>query len=94
MGRKKEDKEGKEEEGVVYKVECKDCDKIYIGETKFNMKKKDVQFRKTLSSAVARHVEQCEHKMDWGSLECLENEKRTIPRKILESTHMRANRER
>ena len=84
----------------MYKVEDKDCGIIYIGETKFKMKKridqhkKDVQFRRTLSSAIARHVEQSEHEMDWDSVECLENEKRTIPRKILESVHMRANRER
>ena len=51
LGRRKEDKE---EEGVVYKVKCKDCDKIYIGETTFKMKKridqhkKDVQFGRTI----------------------------------------------
>ena len=32
--------------------------------------------------------------MDWGNTECLEKEKRLIPRKILESAHIRANRER
>ena len=34
-----------------------------------------VQFRRTISSAIARHVEQLEHEMDWGSVECLEKEK-------------------
>jgi hypothetical protein len=32
--------------------------------------------------------------MDWANAECLEKEKRLIPRKILESAHIRANRER
>ena len=27
----------KEEEGVVYKIKCKECEKVYIGETKFNV---------------------------------------------------------
>ena len=33
-------------------------------------------------------------KMDWANAECLEKEKRLIPRKILESAHIRVNRER
>ena len=52
--------------------------------------KKDVEY----SSAIARHVEQLDHEMDWTNSECLEKEKRLIPRKILESAHIRANRER
>ena len=73
---------------MVYKVKCKDCDKIYIGETKFKMmkrtdqRKKDVQFGRTINSAIARHTEQLEHEMDWANTECLEKEKRLIPRKI------------
>ena len=30
-----------EKEGVIYKVNCKDCNKIYIGETKFTIEKKN-----------------------------------------------------
>ena len=37
--RKKKDKENEMEEGVIYKVNCKNCEKIYIEETKFRMKK-------------------------------------------------------
>ena len=33
-------REKKEEEGVVYKVKCKNYEKIYIGETKFRMRKR------------------------------------------------------
>ena len=43
---------------------------------------------------IARHVEQFEHDIDWGSVECLEKEKRLFPRKILESAHIKANKER
>jgi hypothetical protein len=88
----------KEEERVVYKVKCKNCEKLYIGETKFRMMKgiqqhqKDVEFRRT-SSAIARHVEDFKHEIDWDSVGCLEKEKRLSPRKILESGHIRANKE-
>ena len=40
-----------------------------------------VQFGRTISSAIARHAEQLEHEMDWANTECLEKEKRLIPRK-------------
>ena len=72
----------------------------YIGETKLKMKRRidqhktDVQFGRTISSALARHTQQLAHEMDWANAECLEKEKRLIPRKILESAHIRANRER
>ena len=68
IGKKKEDKKNKEE-GVVYKVNCKNCDKIYTGETKFKMKKrieehkKDVEFKRISNSAIARHVEEFKHEI-------------------------------
>ena len=54
---------------------------------------KDVEFRRT-SSAIARHVEEFKHEIDWDSVGCLEKEKRLFPRKILESAHIRANNQR
>ena len=79
---KKEDKKKKEEEGVVYKIKCRNCDMIYIGETKFKMEKriqqhkKDVEYGRTENSAIARHAEQFKHEIDWTNAECLETEKR------------------
>ena len=32
----------KEEEGVIYKIKCKDCHMVYIGETKFTMNKRSI----------------------------------------------------
>jgi hypothetical protein len=34
---KKAKEQSKKEEGVIYKIKCKDCHMIYIGETKFTM---------------------------------------------------------
>ena len=36
--KEKKKKENEREEGLIYKINCKDCVKIYIGETKFTMK--------------------------------------------------------
>ena len=90
MGRKKNDKKNNEE-GVVYKVNCKNCEKIYIGETRFEMKKtieehkKDVKFRRIGNSA----MEEFNHEIDWDKAICLEKEKRLFPRKILESAYIK-----
>ena len=54
---------------MVYKVNCKNCNKIDIGETKFKMKKmieehkKDVDFKRISNSAIARHVEEFKHEI-------------------------------
>ena len=34
------------EEGAVYQINCKECDKIYIGETKFKIGKRKGQHKK------------------------------------------------
>ena len=90
---KKEDKSKKEEVGVIYKLKCRNCDKIYIGETKFKMEKrilqhkKDVEYGRTEISAIARHTEQFKHKIDWTNAEYLETEKRLFPRKPRKCLH-------
>ena len=39
LGRRSE-KNDKNEEGMVYQIKCEDCEKVYIGKTKFKMEKK------------------------------------------------------
>ena len=87
------------EEGVIYKVNCKDCNKIYNEETKFGMGKrmkqhwKDVEYERIDYNAIARQVKE-EHKVDWENAVVLEKERRQIPRKILEGTYICKNRQR
>ena len=69
------------EEGVIYQVNCKDCEKIYIGETKFTMEKRigqykmDLKFGRTSNKAIARQVGEYNHQIDWEKAICLEKEK-------------------
>ena len=58
--------------------------------------KKNVEFRRTSNSAIARHVhvEEFNHEIDWDKVMCLEKENRLFPRKILESAHIRENKHR
>ena len=43
------------------------------------------------NSAVAKHTTEYSHKMDWEGVMCLERETRTVPRKIIEDCHIKAN---
>ena len=67
----KGDKKDKEE-GVVYRVNIINCDKIYIGETKLKMKKrieehkKDVDFKRISNSVIAKHVDEFNHEIGVG----------------------------
>ena len=63
-------------------MNCKECDTIYIGETKFKIgkrmgqHKKYIQFRRE-NSAVVRHVLELGHQIDWQVIKCLEKVKNT-----------------
>ena len=63
------------DEGVIYQIECKDCQNIYIGETKFKVQKrigqhkKDVQYIRE-NSAVVNHVMEQKHTLDWERVTC------------------------
>ena len=47
------------------------------------------------SNAIARHVKERKkkHEIDWDNMVVLEKEKRLIPRKILESAHIKKNKQ-
>ena len=47
--------------------------------------KKDVEYEKISNNAIARHVGEFNHEIDWEKTICLEKEKRLFPWKILES---------
>ena len=60
----------KKEEEPVYGVNCKDFEKMYIGKTKFRMKKrieqhkKDLDYKRTNSNAIVRYVEEHKHEIE------------------------------
>ena len=72
MGKKKSNENNKEEEGVVYRVSYKN----------------DVEYERISNNAIARHVGEFNLEIDWEKTICLEEEKRLIPKKILESVYI------
>jgi hypothetical protein len=56
--------------GIVYEVPCKDCDKVYVGETKRTMKVRLSEHRQAVRkgdsrNGIAVHVQTTEHGINW-----------------------------
>ena len=74
--------------GVVYKIECGDCDLKYIGETKISIGERISEHRKQGSgklTAVGEHLQYNKHKLKKDSVSIVTRESRWLPRKIRES---------
>ena len=79
--------------GVIYNIPCT-CGREYIGETGRNLRvrigehKYAIQ-RGNMSNAIAVHVHETEHPIDWDSARVIEREKHFACRKIKESLHIK-----
>lgn len=87
-----------EKSGCVYKLECTDCDKIYIGETQQKLGKRvyqhqyDVEKKKT-STALAAHSTIQKHKFDFDNVSILCRERIKQRLQIQEINHIIQNEE-
>ena len=92
----------KSRKGVIYRVPCKECDAVYIGETLRNLEerlkehKRHVEKSDLKGSAIAKHVLKTGHSIAWDKAQVIDYEQRWGARKIKESLHIkreRANRQ-
>ena len=76
----------------VYKIPCKDCNKVYVGQTgreidiRVNEHKRSVRYAQE-SSAIFKHVEYG-HCIDWDDTSMLYKSNCHITRKIIESLYI------
>ena len=56
--------------------------------------RKDVEFEKVENNALARHVKEEGHRIEWAETMILEKKKRMFPRKIIEGTYICKNKQR
>ena len=81
--------------GVVYSIPCKDCDKVYVGETgrTLNVRRREhcrhSTNGRTDSSAVAAHAHSSLHDIDWENSSVLEFEDNFYKRKVKEALLIR-----
>ncbi len=82
------------QDGVVYKIPCGECDKVYIGETgralDTRMKEHDADVKsknpdKKVKSAVAEHAHKTGHYPNWKNVECMEKDQHWYTRKVKEA---------
>nr|XP_054766797.1 uncharacterized protein LOC129273954 [Lytechinus pictus] len=82
-------------DGVVYKIPCSTCDKVYIGETgrpvgeRMKEHRRDVRLRRTDSSAVAEHAWDSDHPPNWDEVSCIASDKHWYTRRIKEAIQIR-----
>ena len=79
--------------GVIYNIPCT-CGREYIGETGRNLRVRIGEHKYAIqhgnmSNAIAVHVHEAEHPIDWGSARVIEREKHFACRKIKESLHIK-----
>jgi len=79
---------------VVYKINCKDCDACYVGQTKRRLNsrvkehKNDINKRSGIPSVISTHRLQ-NHDFDWGNVRILDNESAWYRRIISEMIYIK-----
>ena len=74
----------------VYKIPCKDCDKVYWGETgrscavRLKEHMRDVR-NCNLSNALFNHKIDCDHRIDWDDAQIVFKSNSYFKRRIVES---------
>jgi len=75
---------------VVYKIDCNDCDKVYIGQTKRHLLTRIKEHRNNIKnqsgnfSVVTDHRLSFNHNFDWDNPNILHKEKNRKKREIAE----------
>ena len=78
--------------GIVYKIKCKDCDSVYIGQTSHPLKTRVKEHAKAIAtldenSLLAKHHMRHSHQIDWASVEIVDRSSAWRQRLILEAWH-------
>ena len=84
--------------GVVYRIPCGNCPKVYIGQTSRTLKHRLTEHKRALrlgeaaQSAVAEHAMEEDHTIKWEDAEVVDHNHRYRQRCTLEAWHIRTER--
>ena len=73
--------------GVIYKIDCQDCDHSYIGETERNLHKR-LKEHKRESSPVGEHLTHTQHHFEKDNVQVLDKEARWFQRGVKEAVYI------
>lgn len=91
------DKTRKEEKSGIYKIECSDCELVYVGQTRRNITtrfKEHMDLRRAVKSAVSNHIITENHKIEQSGLSLIKHVTNSFQLDAFESLHMRKNADR
>ena len=57
---------------IVYKINCLDCDKFYIGKTKRQLKLRKLEHKLLENSSVHKHMLCENHRIDWDDMNIID----------------------
>ncbi|EFN62754.1 hypothetical protein EAG_02768, partial [Camponotus floridanus] len=88
--RGKDNLQNNDKTGVVYKLNCKDCNLSYIGQTKRHLRTRlkehcnNIKLHESNHSVISKHRSESRHDFDWSKPNILHNEKYVRKREIAE----------
>lgn len=89
----KKDKDRLEKErktGIVYRINCSDCNVSYVGQTKRHLQTRkkehqnDIKKNNNNHSVISKHRISCRHNFKWSNVDILHKEKNIRKREIAE----------
>ena len=92
---KKEEGETSNQAGVVYRVNCKNCDKFYIGETRRTIEKRMKEHKNGANgvqekvSGLSQHLRQTNHEANFDEVKVLHKERDYKKRKFKEALEIK-----
>jgi len=80
---------------VIYKINCKDCNASYVGQTKRRLKTRikehcnNIKLDDSKHSVVTQHIIDYNHSFDWNAAKILDSESNYNKRLISEMLHIK-----
>ncbi|KYN19405.1 hypothetical protein ALC57_08263 [Trachymyrmex cornetzi] len=84
-----------QKKNVIYKINCRDCDASYVGQTKRTLKtrvkehKNDIRKSDGNLSVLSEHRLELNHEFDWDDVEVVDSERWLYRRRITEMLHIK-----
>ena len=88
--REEEEKGRMEKKGVIYRIQCSDCEMCYVGETEKKLRERIKQHKDDVRlerdrNAIYKHIRDMGHLVDWSEVKVLGQEGRRTVRKWKEA---------
>ena len=82
---------------IVYEIDCSNCQAVYFGESKWSLKSRSDEHKRSVRNCdcdkneIAKHCWEADHNFNWDQKKVIDRKSRLIPRKIKETIHSLKN---